>query len=67
MKITKIVSLSILFGLFLILSINVYAQDPMKAAQNVYKKVLIDNEKVRVIEVEFAPGESTAWNFHATE
>ena len=56
--------MSVLFGLFLFLSINIYAQDPVKVASNVYKKVLVDNEEVRVIAVEFAPGESTEWHSH---
>ena len=56
--------MSVLCGLFLILGLSAYAQDPVKVASNVYKKVLIDNEKVRVIEVEFAPGESTEWHSH---
>jgi len=41
-----------------------YAQDPAKVASNVYKSVLLDNEKVRVMAVEFAPGETTAWHQH---
>jgi quercetin dioxygenase-like cupin family protein len=36
----------------------------MTAASNVYKKVLLDNEHVRVLQVEFAPGESAAWHQH---
>jgi quercetin dioxygenase-like cupin family protein len=42
----------------------IYAQDPVKAASNVYKKVVLDNDKVRVIEIEFAPGETAAWHHH---
>jgi quercetin dioxygenase-like cupin family protein len=58
------ISASLLFGLLLTLSANVYAQDPLKAAANVYKKVLLDNEQVRVLQVEFAPGEIAPWHQH---
>jgi quercetin dioxygenase-like cupin family protein len=40
------------------------AQDPMTAAGNVYKKVLLDNDKVRVLQVEFAPGDVAPWHQH---
>jgi len=52
------------FGILLTLSTNGYAQDPVKVASNVYKKVLLDNDQVRVLQVEFAPGESTVWHQH---
>jgi quercetin dioxygenase-like cupin family protein len=64
LKTNKIISVSVLLGLLLILSAGVYAQDPMKVATNVYKKVLLDNDKVRVLQVEFAPGDVTAWHQH---
>lgn len=65
MKTIKIVLMNTLFfALFLIQSTNLYAQDPMKAAANVYKKVLLDNDKVRVMEVVFAPGASAPWHSH---
>lgn len=34
----------------------------MKAAPNVYKNVLLENDQVRVIQIEFAPGETAAWH-----
>jgi len=43
---------------------RLYAQDPVIAASNVYKKVVLDNENVRVIQVEFAPGEVAPWHQH---
>ena len=46
------------------LSASLYAQDPVKAASNVYKKVILDNEKVRVLQVEFAPGDVAPWHQH---
>ncbi|OOG74183.1 hypothetical protein B0E44_06690 [Flavobacterium sp. A45] len=65
MKTIKIFLMNtLLFGLFLIQSTSLYAQDPMKAASNVYKKILLDNDKVRVMEVVFAPGVTTAWHSH---
>jgi quercetin dioxygenase-like cupin family protein len=65
MKTIKIFLMNTLFfGLFLIQSTNLYAQDPMKVATNVYKKVLLDNDKVRILEVVFAPGATTAWHSH---
>ncbi len=43
---------------------SIYAQDPLKAAPNVYQKVLLENENVRVMEIEFEPGESAATHSH---
>ena len=64
MKTIKLISMSLVLGLFLGQSARIYAQDPVKAAPNVYKKVLLDNDKVRVIEIEFAPGETAKWHHH---
>jgi len=64
MKTINMISRSLLVGFILILSVGLYAQDPMKVASNVYKKVVLDNEKVRVIQVEFAPGEVAPWHNH---
>lgn len=64
MKKSRILSVSLFLGLLLALSTNMYAQDPMKVATNVYKKVLLDNDQVRVLQVEFAPGDVTAWHQH---
>jgi beta-alanine degradation protein BauB len=52
--------------LFLTQSAVLYAQDPVKAAPNVYKNVLLDNESVRVIAIQFAPGETAPWHQHPT-
>lgn len=60
----KITSMLLLLGLFLTLSTNLYAQDPMTAAPNAYKKVLLENEKVRVMEIEIAPGDVVPWHSH---
>jgi len=65
MKTIKTVLMNALFfGLLLIQSTSLYAQDPMKSAHNVYKKVLLENDKVRVMEVNFAPGAVAAWHSH---
>lgn len=64
MKTLKMISMSLLLGLFLTLSAVVNAQDPVKAASNVYKKVLLENDQVRVMQVEFAPGDVAAWHNH---
>ena len=64
MKTNKSILFTLALGLFLILSAELNAQDAVKVASNVYKKVLVDNEKVRVIEVEFAPGETAEWHSH---
>jgi quercetin dioxygenase-like cupin family protein len=63
-KSIQIISGIFLIGIFLMQCAVVQAQDPIKAAPNVYKKVIVDNEKVRVMEVEFAPGETAAWHQH---
>jgi quercetin dioxygenase-like cupin family protein len=63
MKKIKMISKSLLIGFTLILCSGLYAQDPMEVAPNVYKKVILDNEKVRVFEVEFAPGDVAPWHF----
>lgn len=64
MKTINMISKSLLFGFILIMSTGLYAQDPVNVASNVYKKVVLDNEKVRVINVVFAPGEVAPWHDH---
>ena len=64
MKKRKLISASLFFLLLLTLSTSLSAQDPIKAAANVYKKVLLDNAQVRVLQVEFAPGDVAAWHQH---
>lgn len=58
------ISASLFFGLFLTLTTNMSAQDPLTAAANVYKKVLLENDQVRVLQVEFAPGDVAPWHQH---
>lgn len=64
MKTIKMILVKLLFGLFLLQGANLQAQNPMKASPNVYKKILLDNEKVRVMEVVFKPGTTAAWHSH---
>ncbi|MFV5685246.1 cupin domain-containing protein [Flavobacterium sp. GB2R13] len=64
MKTIKMILVTVLFGLFLQQGASLYAQDPMKASPNVYKKILLENDKVRVMEVEFKPGATAAWHSH---
>ena len=64
MKTIKLISASLFIGLLLTLSTTISAQDPVKAAANVYKKVLLDNDQVRVLQVEFAPGDVAPWHQH---
>ena len=60
-------TLKILFSLvIMILSTSAYAQDPVVVSPNVYKKVLFENESVRVLEIEFKAGESSATHSHPT-
>jgi beta-alanine degradation protein BauB len=63
-KTIKIISASLFFGILLTLSTNVYAQDIMKVGTNPSNKVLLDNDQVRVILVESAPGVVTPWHSH---
>ena len=64
MKTISMISKSLIFGLVLLMSTGLYAQDAVKVSPKEYKKVLLDNEKVRVIEVEYAPGVASAWHSH---
>ena len=55
---------SLFIVLLLMLSASVHAQDPMKAAPNVAKKVILENDQVRMIHAEFVPGETATWHSH---
>lgn len=60
----KKIKLLIAAGLFLTISAGLQAQDPVQACSNVYKKVLLNNEQVRIIEIEFKPGDAADWHTH---
>ncbi|HSD14014.1 MAG TPA: cupin domain-containing protein [Flavobacterium sp.] len=64
MKTIKLFSMSFLFGVILLSSNSLFAQDPVMVAPDIYKKVVLDNDQVRVIQIEIAPGESTPWHSH---
>lgn len=64
MKTIKMISMSLLITLFLMMSTVMQAQDPVKVDPKVYKKVLLNNDKVRVMSVEFAPGKIMPWHSH---
>lgn len=58
------ISASLVLGILLTLSSGLYAQDIMKAGTNLSNKVLLENDQVRVIQIESAPGVSTPWHSH---
>lgn len=64
MKTIKMVSMSLFLGLLLMFSAKVRAQDPVKVAPNIYKRVVLENDKVRVMEVEIAPNDTVPWHSH---
>jgi quercetin dioxygenase-like cupin family protein len=54
-----------LITVFLILfSVQAYAQDPVTIAPKNYKKVLLENDKVRVLQFEMAAGQVIPWHTH---
>jgi quercetin dioxygenase-like cupin family protein len=55
---------AILFFIFMFFTKLSLAQDPMVAASNVYQKVLLENEKIRVIEIVFEIGETAPQHSH---
>ena len=56
MKTMSMITKSLIAVLFLVGSTSLYAQDAMKNESMENVKVLLDNEKVTVIQVEFVPG-----------
>jgi quercetin dioxygenase-like cupin family protein len=56
--------MNLLSAVLLLLSVQVYGQDPVTVAPKNYKKVLIDNESVRVLQFEMAPKEVIPWHKH---
>ena len=51
-------------ALLLLFSISALAQDPVTIAPKNYKKILIDNDNVRVIQFEMAPKDDIPWHSH---
>ena len=64
MRTNKIISASLFIGILLTFSTATYAQDFVKVAAQGTTKVLLDNDQVRVIQVETAPGQETSWHSH---
>ena len=54
----------VLFIMFsLVVAGTATAQDPLKVGPNIYRKIL-ENDRVRMMEVTFAPGDSIAMHSH---
>ena len=64
MKTNKMISASLFFLLLLTSGSGVFAQDIMKVGQSLSNKVLLDNDQVRVIQIESLPGVATPWHSH---
>ena len=62
MKAIKTIPVLLILG-FLFLSPNANAQDPMSLGK-MYKKVLLENDHVRVMSVVFQPGDVMPWHSH---
>ena len=50
--------------ILLLFSVQLYAQDPVSIAPKNYKKVLLDNDNVRVLQFEMAPKDVIPWHNH---
>lgn len=57
-------SVNFLTIVILLLSVSIYAQDPVTLSPKNYKKVMLENEKVRVLNFEMAPKEVIPWHTH---
>ncbi len=64
MKTIKKISVSVFFVILLMLSSTLHAQDMVKVTPKGFSKVLLDNDQVRVLEIESAPGEVTPMHSH---
>jgi quercetin dioxygenase-like cupin family protein len=60
----KIISGSLFIVILLTISSTIYAQDFVKAAAQGTTKVLLENDRVRVVLIETTPGETTPWHSH---
>jgi quercetin dioxygenase-like cupin family protein len=59
----KIRQLLLLFSMFSLVCIYAYAQDPTQVAPGKYKMIL-ENDRVRVLEVRITPGDSIGKHSH---
>ena len=64
MKSNKKISTSLFIGILLTLGSAINAQDFVKVATQGTTKVLLENDQVRVVQIETAPGEVTPWHSH---
>jgi beta-alanine degradation protein BauB len=64
MKLNKKISTSLFIGILLTISSAINAQDFVKVATQGTTKVLLENDQVRVVQIETAPGEVTPWHSH---
>lgn len=64
MKTVTRISTSLFFVILLTLSAGVYAQDLTKIAPQGFSKVLLENDQVRVLQIESPPGVTTPWHSH---
>ncbi|TGD59811.1 cupin domain-containing protein [Flavobacterium humi] len=64
MKTMKLIPTVRFIGLFLMFGTYLYGQDPHVVAPSIYKRVVLENENVRVLELEIAPGEIVPWHSH---
>ncbi|RZJ25917.1 MAG: cupin domain-containing protein [Flavobacterium sp.] len=62
MKAIKTIAMLFFVGA-LFLSPKLHAQDPMTLGK-MYKKVILENDKVRIMSVVFAPGDVMPWHNH---
>jgi beta-alanine degradation protein BauB len=64
MKTVTKISMSVFFVILLTLSAGVYAQDLTKVAPQGFAKTLLENDQVRVLEINSPPGAATPWHSH---
>ena len=64
MKTNRKISTSLLIVVLLTLSSAIHAQDFVKVADQGTTKVLRENDQVRVVQIETAPGGVTTWHSH---
>jgi beta-alanine degradation protein BauB len=58
------ISTAMFFVILLTLSAGVYAQDLTKVAPQGFTKTLLENDQVRVLQIESPPGVATPWHSH---
>lgn len=64
MKTFKLILTSVFLGLFLVFATAARAQDITKVQSKVTSKVLLENDQVRVLEIESPVGEATGMHSH---